>query len=61
MTGTSIDFIISLAYTEMKLMLARVVYDFDMELAGESKNWNNQKVYTLWQKAPLLVNLKEKA
>ena len=61
MTGTSIDFIISLAYTEMKLMLARVVYDFDMELAGESKNWNNQKVYTLWQKAPLLVNLKERA
>jgi Cytochrome P450 len=50
----------SLAYTEMKLMLARVLYDFDLELAEESKDWHKQKVYTLWEKGPLLVKVTER-
>jgi hypothetical protein len=44
----------------MKLILARVLFDFDLELTEESKDWANQKVYSFWQKPPLLVKLTEK-
>jgi averantin hydroxylase len=47
----------SLAYAEMRLILARVVWNFDMELGAESEHWTDQKVYGLWQKAPLYIKL----
>lgn len=47
----------SLAYHEMRLILAMVLYSFDLSLCGESKNWNDQKVFTLWEKPPLMVAL----
>ena len=51
-------FICSLAYTEMRLILARVIYNFRMELDGESKDWiERQKIYGLWEKVPLKVRL----
>lgn len=47
----------SLAYAEMRLILAQVLWNFDMELAPESDNWANQKIFSLWQKGPLYVKL----
>lgn len=48
----------SLAYAEMRLILARVIYNFDMEIADDSKGWmERQKIYLLWQKGPLNVFL----
>jgi hypothetical protein len=41
----------------MRLILAMVVYSFDLRLCDESKNWNDQKVFTLWEKPPLMVTL----
>jgi cytochrome P450 len=36
----------SLAYTEMRVILARVIWNFDMELCEESKSWGtNLKVF----------------
>lgn len=29
-----------------------------MELCEESKNWNKQRTFTLWEKSPLMVQLK---
>ena len=40
----------------MRLIMARIIYEFDMELADECKDWlKNAKVYTIWEKEPLLV------
>lgn len=47
-----------LAYAEMRMILARVIWKFDMTLAEESRNWiDTNEVYTLWKKPPLWVHL----
>ncbi|KAK1731959.1 hypothetical protein CaCOL14_009127 [Colletotrichum acutatum] len=49
----------NLAYVEMRIMLARMLWNFDLVLADESKAWmETQKIYTLWEKGPLNVYLK---
>ncbi|KAH8661384.1 cytochrome P450 [Tricladium varicosporioides] len=47
----------NLAYAEMRLILARVLWHFDFELQQDSINWPDQKVYGLWLKVPLNVRL----
>ncbi|KAG7115084.1 Cytochrome monooxygenase 1 like protein [Verticillium longisporum] len=48
----------NLAYAEMRLILARVLYDFDLELAPQSEGWlETQKAYSLWNKPPLEIKL----
>jgi hypothetical protein len=40
----------------MRIILARLVYDFDMKLAPGSQKWvERQKAYTLWDRLPLNV------
>ncbi|KAL4901002.1 cytochrome P450 [Aspergillus multicolor] len=46
------------AWNEMRVILARVLWNFDLELAPESEGWERQKVYTLWDKGPLMVRLR---
>ncbi|KAI2781641.1 putative cytochrome P450 [Daldinia loculata] len=48
----------NLAYAEMRLILARIIYNFDMTIANDSRNWLNQRVYTLWDKPALNIHLK---
>ncbi|KAH8788468.1 cytochrome P450 [Diaporthe sp. PMI_573] len=49
----------NLAYVEMRLILARVIWHFDLELAQESHGWaEKQKIFILWDKSPLMVHLK---
>ncbi|KAI9875449.1 MAG: hypothetical protein M1830_008463 [Pleopsidium flavum] len=50
----------NLAYMEMRIILARIVWNFDLELCEESMGWEKQKVYTLWEKGPLTVRLAER-
>jgi cytochrome P450 len=47
-----------MAYHEMRLIMAKVLYTFDFELAPESKDWNDQDTFILWQKKPLMCKLK---
>ncbi|KAH6612218.1 cytochrome P450 [Chaetomium sp. MPI-SDFR-AT-0129] len=48
----------NLAYAEMRLILARMVFEFDMELSESSKDWKQKmQGYTIWEKRPLLVRL----
>ncbi|KAI0181033.1 putative cytochrome P450 [Hypoxylon sp. FL1284] len=48
-----------LAYAETRLILAELVYNFDMSLAADSEHWlHNQKAYIVWDKPPLNVHLK---
>lgn len=52
----------NLAYAEMRLILARLAWRFDMELCDDSKDWlKDQKNYVLWDKPDLLMRLKERA
>jgi len=42
----------------MRLILARVLFNFDMDLAADSENWiADQKIYSLWRKTALNVHL----
>ncbi len=47
----------SLAYAEMRLILAKILFNFDLELADPNLKWMDQKVYTLWSKPELNVYL----
>lgn len=44
----------------MKLILARIVYNFDFDLIDTELDWMDQKVYLLWVKPELMVVAKER-
>ncbi|KAI1153499.1 cytochrome P450 [Nemania diffusa] len=49
----------NLAYAEMRLILARLIYNFDMSLADESRDWlEGQKAFNVWDKPALYVHMK---
>jgi cytochrome P450 len=49
----------SLAYAEMRLIIARLLWNFDLELEEKSRRWiDGMKMFTLWEKPPLFVKLK---
>ncbi|KAF1833178.1 cytochrome P450 monooxygenase-like protein [Decorospora gaudefroyi] len=49
----------NLAYAEMRLILAKVLFAFDIELVDKSRDWIGlQKVFTLWEKDALMVKVK---
>ncbi len=41
----------------MRLILARIIYNFDLAPAEDSVRWLEQKSYVLWKKPPLNVYL----
>ncbi|KAK1958659.1 cytochrome P450 [Colletotrichum sublineola] len=47
----------NLAMSEMRVILAKVIWNFDMEIADDSRNWADQELYGLWKKGPLNVRL----
>ena len=49
----------SLAYVEMRLLLTRLLWKFDLELMPESNNWYDQKIFIIWEKSELKIKLKE--
>lgn len=50
----------NLAYAEMRLILAKMIWSFDMELDKSCENWMEEcKVMTVWIKPPLWVHVKE--
>lgn len=48
----------NLAYHEMRLLLTMLLFNFDISLEEESKDWADQKVFIFWDKKPLMVKLK---
>ncbi|OQE43268.1 hypothetical protein PENCOP_c003G06155 [Penicillium coprophilum] len=50
----------NLANAEMRLILTRVLFNFDMELDVRSENWEKQDSYLLWDKSSLFVKLNPK-
>lgn len=54
----------NLAYAELRLIMTKLLYKFDLKLSKRSDNGNwiaDQKIYTLWEKNPLWVELKPRA
>jgi cytochrome P450 len=49
----------SLAYNEMRVILARLLWNFDLEMCKESRGWPKQNTYTLWEKNPLMCRLRD--
>ncbi|GFF58286.1 probable sterigmatocystin biosynthesis P450 monooxygenase stcF [Aspergillus lentulus] len=47
----------NLAFAEMRLILARLLWNFDLELCEESLSWVDQRAYTIWEKPPLMCRL----
>ncbi|KAK1963763.1 cytochrome P450 [Colletotrichum sublineola] len=47
----------NLAYAEMRVILARVIWAFDLRLDEGSRGWDEQLNYALWDKPPLMVHL----
>ena len=48
----------SLAFAEMRLVLAKIIFNFDLKLADDSYNWiERQKNYNVWDRIPLNVSL----
>ncbi|CAG8094896.1 unnamed protein product [Penicillium olsonii] len=50
----------NLAICEIRLILCKLLFNFDLQLQPESVDWPNQKVYYLWSKPPLVVLLKDR-
>ena len=47
----------NLAYMEMRLVLARLLWNFDVSQDKELPKWEDQKTYMLWDKKPLNIIL----
>lgn len=47
----------NLAYSEMRLILALIIFNFDMEIADEAHDWIKQRNFLMWEKGPLKVYL----
>ncbi len=41
----------------MRLILALILYNFDMELVDPNEDWIDQPIYNLWSKPALKVYL----
>lgn len=51
----------SLARAEMHYIIARLLWNFDIELTEDSRDWlHRQKSYLMWEKGGLYVKLKPK-
>lgn len=48
----------SMAYVEMRMIMVKMLWNFDYELCDENDSWLDQKVYLVWKKEPLMVQLK---
>jgi cytochrome P450 len=52
------DKVNSLAYAEMRLITAKMLWNFDFELADPTDDWmSHNRGYSVWYKMPLKVKL----
>ena len=51
----------NMAMHEMRLILARVFFSFDLYLCDDSRQWIDQRAFVLWAKKPLMCQVKQVA
>ncbi|KAF2165001.1 hypothetical protein M409DRAFT_67672 [Zasmidium cellare ATCC 36951] len=49
----------SLAYHEMRFLLASLILNFDIELINPAETWLDQRTHILWEKKPLMCKLRQ--
>lgn len=50
-----------MAYAEMRLTMAKIIWHFDLELAEPGRDWwNEQGTYLVWEKIPLMIQLHDR-
>lgn len=49
-----------LAWTEMRLFTARIIYEFDVTLADDTEDWLNQESYLGYIRKPLNIQLSKR-
>ncbi|KAI4936817.1 uncharacterized protein J4E92_001542 [Alternaria infectoria] len=50
----------NMALHEMRLIMSKVLFNFNLELLPECRDWiADQKIYSLWEKTPLMVKIKD--
>jgi hypothetical protein len=42
----------------MRIILAKLLFHFDIEKTAECEGGDNQKVFTLWEKTALMIKLR---
>ncbi|KAF4981201.1 hypothetical protein FDECE_17731 [Fusarium decemcellulare] len=47
----------NLAYVEMRVVMSRLLWNFDLKISEESRDWLDQKIFLFWAKGPLHVYL----
>lgn len=45
---------------EMRLILSKLLFNFDIHLTPESENWGQQKMFIVWDKPALMVRLTDR-
>lgn len=50
----------NLAYHEMRLILAKVLWNYDLELMPECAKWHDQRIFGSWELPPLQVVVKDR-
>ncbi|EAW14333.1 cytochrome P450 [Aspergillus clavatus NRRL 1] len=48
----------NLAYAEMRVIIAKLLWNFDLSLHSDCYDWDNQASFIIWQKPALMVDLK---
>jgi len=41
----------------MRLIIARILWEFDIEMCDGMENWSDVKIFLVWDKKPLPVRL----
>ncbi|KAI8302091.1 Cytochrome P450 monooxygenase alt3 [Colletotrichum sp. SAR11_240] len=50
-----------MAYAELRIVLAKILWNFDLELVDMAEDWvSKQKIYLIWQKVPLMVRCRQR-
>lgn len=47
----------NLAQYEARLIMTKILWNFDLALNSQSTGWNSQRIFALWEKPPLLIDV----
>jgi cytochrome P450 len=50
----------NLAYHEMRIIMAKILFNFDLELDESCSDWYTQRIFGLWEKPPLKVYVRDR-
>ena len=46
-----------LAWTEMRIILSKLIWNYDIVWKGNEYDWKEQLTFVMWEKKPLMVGL----